>query len=875
MFQSTAAAAQHAPHIIHCTLNGQPVLIANHSANHMSFVELEAARDGTNQSEFAERIKFLHSLSETDTPESAATLLMNTVAGTIGFDRVMLYKFLPDWHGDVIAEWLTSGVTGFLGLRFPASDMPANARRLYLTNRQRIIADVGSDTFAITALPGVLPLDLTLSQVRAAHPVHIQYLRNIGVEASFSISVVAAGQLWGLIACHHLTPKHLSLQRRQLCEELARTAAIHITDLHALRLERTRAGFREILGEILGAIRSQNGNKRAIVTQLGRIRAAFNAHGVLARLNDEDFHGGHIPDDISLSALRNWLETYDKASVSASSTLSPALAKYPALIRFASGILYIPLAARDCLVLLRSEQVETVQWAGKPQDVQIRDETVALTPRASFQSWSEQVRGSSEPWSQAELESAAKFREQLTDYIDQVELETMALRDPLTGLANRPMFERAVQNAIRLAITHGQSSAVFVLDLDNFKPVNDSLGHAAGDELLIEVAGRLTSMMQERGSVARLGGDEFAIVQSDLRGAEDAELTARRILAEIGRPYVIRGQTVEIGVSIGLSMCPLHAVDHAELLEDADLALYQAKLSGRNTYKSFTGIMASDRESKVSARQELVEAMGTSGVMWLVYQPVINTKTRLLQSFEVFARWQHPLKGELSAREFLPLVEQSRLEVQFAEWSIREALQQGMLWMRKGLPLVPVCVNMSAGQFLNVDLVGMCGSLSRDLGIGLEWLRFDLDETALHVDFQRAAAKIAALATLGVLTNIDHFGQGLVSLNRVVDVKFNQLKITSRYFGGGIDAVRNESLVAIIRSIGKVMNIPVVATQIETEAMELRATSSGIEYLQGYRISPALPPDAAEGWLRGRTDPSTAPGTGQINERNNTSGSHR
>jgi EAL domain-containing protein (putative c-di-GMP-specific phosphodiesterase class I) len=303
-------------------------------------------------------------------------------------------------------------------------------------------------------------------------------------------------------------------------------------------------------------------------------------------------------------------------------------------------------------------------------------------------------------------------------------------------------------------------------------------------------------------------------------------------------------------------MCPLHAVDHDELLEDADLALYQAKLAGRNTYKAFTDNMASDKEAKDSIRQDLIAAMHSTGAMRLAYQPVINAHTRVLQSFEAFARWRHPLRGELSAREFLPLLEHGHLAVQFAEWSIREALHQGMLWMRKGLPLVPVCVNMSAGQFLNVDLVGICGSLSRDMRIGLEWLRFDLDETALHIDFQRASLRIAALATLGVLTNIDNFGQGLVALHRVVDLKFNQLKITGRYFQGGSDAARNEAMVAIIRSIGKVMNIPVVATQIETEAMESRALASGIEYLQGYHISPELSPDAAEGWIRNRAGSS-------------------
>jgi predicted signal transduction protein with EAL and GGDEF domain len=358
--------------------------------------------------------------------------------------------------------------------------------------------------------------------------------------------------------------------------------------------------------------------------------------------------------------------------------------------------------------------------------------------------------------------------------------------------------------------------------------------------------------MRSRDAVARLGGDEFGIVQFGLRRVQDANQTAERLLKELRQPYVIYGQSVEVGVSIGVSMCPIHAVEHDELLEDADLALYQAKLSGRNTFKSFTAAMVSTKEQKDSTRQELIDAM-SDGTLWLAYQPIVSSKSKLLQSFEAFARWQHPVKGELAAREFVLLIERCQLMTQFAEWGIRRVLQQGRLWMRKGLPLVPVSVNISATQFLSLDLAGLCSSLSRELDVGLEWLRIDLDETALNVDFQRAADKIAALSQLGILTNVDHFGKGLVALSRIVDMKINKLKITSRYFEAAKDTIRSDALVAIIHSIGTIMNVPIVATRIENQAMELRAIATGVEYLQGYHISLPLAADAAEVWLRDRS----------------------
>jgi diguanylate cyclase (GGDEF)-like protein len=853
LFKPDSSPGLHLPQIQHSELNGQTWLMANHSINKLTLVEIEANQTEPYQFGFADRVTYLKALGATDSPEGASMLLLERVAGISRFDRVMLYKFLPDWHGKVIAEVLTPGVQGFLGLRFPATDVPASARRLYLINWQRIIANIRSDSVPIIRALDSEPVDLSFSQLRAVHPVHIQYLKNIGVEASFSVSVVVAGRLWGLIACHHLSPKTVSLRERQLCEELARITAIHMTDMKAMQLEKERAGLREALAAILGALRVQDSNKRAIISQLAQIREAFRAEAILARLDDQNFHGGQVPEDISLSALLNWLEIYDRDAISASTTLiNSTLAKYPALVRFASGLLYIPLGGQDFLLLMRPEQIETVSWAGKPQSVAvIGDDVTDLTPRASFQAWTEQVEGSSELWSQVEVESASKLRELLIEYIEKVRLETMALRDPLTGLANRFMFEKAIEKAIRFAIRDGTVSAVYVLDLDKFKPVNDTLGHAAGDELLIEVGRRLTALMRSRDVVARLGGDEFAIVQWDLRRVQDADQTAERMLKEIRRPFTIQGQSVEIGVSIGVSMCPLHAIEYDELLEGADLALYQAKLAGRNTFKSFTGSMMSDIEQKDSVREGFIDAM-RGGQLWLAYQPVVSSKTKTLQSFEAFARWQHPAKGDLMAREFMSLIDQCQLATQFAEWTIRRALAQGKSWLRKGLPLIPVSVNLSARQFLSLDLVGLCASLSTELDIGLEWLRFDLDEAALESDFLRVAEKITMLSRLGILTNIDHFGQGLVALNQIVDLKINQFKIVSRYLQTGKDIVRNDAIVAIIHSIGTVMNIPVVATQIETEAMETRAISAGIEYLQGYHYSRSLVPDEAEVWLRNR-----------------------
>jgi diguanylate cyclase (GGDEF)-like protein len=864
LFKPADAPGQQFAHIEKLAVHERTMLIASHSVDAVTLVEMEPYLGDPHSFDFADRVGYLQALAATDTPESAANVLMTAVAGVNQYDRVMLYKFLPEWHGEVIAECLKPGVPGYLGLRFPAADLPANVRRLYVVNWQRLIADVEAQPVEVIRVPDCPTIDYSFSQIRAVHPVHIQYLKNLGVEASFSVSVMVGARLWGLVVCHNLTPKTVSLDRRQRCEELARTTGIHMAAMLDLQTERERAALRANVAAILGALRAENENKRSIVSQLLKIRQTFRAQGILAHLDDQDFHGGDIPDDVSLSALRNSLETADKSSIAARRSIIPSLAKYPALIRFASGTLLIPLTGQDFLLLMRPEQIEKVTWAGKPQGyLDDGKEIGRLTPRASFQAWSEQVKGTSEPWEDVEIEAAAEMRDVLIEYIDRCQLETLALRDPLTGLANRLMFEHALQEAIKYAIKDNMLAAVFMLDLDRFKAVNDTWGHAAGDELLIQVAGRLTAQMRARDTVARLGGDEFGIVGFDLRQAEDADRTAARIIADIRRPFTVHGHQVEVGVSIGVSMCPIHATEQGELLENADLALYEAKGAGRNTFKAFTNSMLSDADQKESVRHGLTDAM-RDGALFLAYQPIVSAKTGALQSFEAFARWQHPFRGELAARDFLPLVEQCQLLTPFAEWGIRRVLQQGKTWMSKALPLVPVSLNLSARQFLSLDLAGVCDSMSRELDIGLEWLRFDVEETVLQADFPRAADKIAALFKLGILINIDHFGQGLVPLNQMCDVKFNQLKITNKYFEAGPAMNRNDALIAIIHQVGRVLRVPIVATQIETEAMKLRALGAGIDCLQGYLISRPLTVDAAEAWLANRNGsegPTATPGT--------------
>ncbi len=572
--------------------NGRSLIAALHFSGPHLVLELEAARApvfGQREQVLAQGVA---ALAATDSEEAAARALMRQVADVSGYDRVMLYRFLPDWHGKVIDEMLRPGVEGFLGLHFPAGDVPANARGLYLVKRQRVIADVGAAPVAVLAAADGLSVDLTHAELRAVHPVHVQYLKNMEVAASFSVSVVAAGRLWGLIACHHLAPRALSFADRQLCEQLAAVAAIHMSDLQHLAYEQARHAHHLARARLRLELQASGGGRHAIATGLERMRSAFGAQGGWARLDGRNHYSGDVPDEASLSVLQRWLDRLEGEQVSSYDVLPAALEVSPALLRLASGLLYLPLGGQDFVVLLRVEQPESVAWAGGPAaPPESGAPPLGLGPRTSFRVWREQTRGRASPWLDTDIEAAALLRAMLLEHGERLDLERMALTDPLTGLCNRAMFERKLQEAVDIGVRDNALSALLLIDLDRFKPVNDRYGHPVGDALLVEVAERLRCHVRGRDVVARLGGDEFAIVQFHAGSEHDVEAAAARVLDAIRAPYAVLGHRVEIGASIGAVLCPQDAAEPQALVKLADLALYRVKRGGRDGFRLFDSSM--------------------------------------------------------------------------------------------------------------------------------------------------------------------------------------------------------------------------------------------------------------------------------------------
>jgi chemotaxis family two-component system sensor kinase Cph1 len=860
--------------------DGDPLVVIGHKQGEHRIFEFER-RKGSERKEFerpegveraknsqrhwwnhSARTRFVEELTGAHTVERCRELLVDWVFERSGYDRVMLYLFRSDWNGEVVRERCRPGVEGFLGLRFPAADIPPNARQMFALNLQRAIVDVDAEPSPIRRwMEGGQALDLTYSTLRSAHPVHLQYLKNMGVQASLTLSVVVNAKLRGMIACHHLSARELSIEDRLAFEEIARIVALHLTNVLGLLEQRSRSEMRQRLSQLRGALSAAGDDtKLALSNNLGMVREAFAAGGAWLRFEGEDLFVGRVPDKLSLAPMRDYLELLPREQLSHFGVLPESLRSYRALVVNASGVLFIPLGSVDFIALVRPEVIETVNWAGKPavaeEPAVVAVQTLGQTlgPRNSFAVWSEQVRHTSEPWSDTQLEFGERLRLDVEHFLGTARLEHIALHDPLTGLANRLLFERRLQAEVRNSMTHNNIFAVHIIDLDRFKQVNDTYGHGAGDQVLTEVARRLLEVVAPSDTVARLGGDEFAIIQAGLEDSARAVALAERIVQTISESYRVTENTVEIGVSIGVSSYPSDTVEESELLENADLALYHVKNSGRNAYSLYAPTMRSaeshDREG------ELLSSAIQNDEFRLMYQPIVDARSGDLRGLEAFLRWQRPGAREQAAGEFMALAEQRRLGPEIGEWVMDEVFRQYRQWLREGLPMVPITVNIANSEFASRDLLGQIERLGAQYETGWQWLRLDIKEAAVVADAGHSIRKLSKLREAGVGTNLDNFGSSFIPLGYLTQLPFRGIKLDAMLLDEKNSRQRRDALFNVVQSIAQVFSAQLIVTRVETQEMREALQHERIDFLQGYAI--ARPAHAAEAaaWL-GRPESMT------------------
>ncbi|MBT9502326.1 MAG: EAL domain-containing protein [Burkholderiaceae bacterium] len=422
-------------------------------------------------------------------------------------------------------------------------------------------------------------------------------------------------------------------------------------------------------------------------------------------------------------------------------------------------------------------------------------------------------------------------------------LSHMAHHDPLTGLPNRLMFSGSLQQSISRARRHGHRLALLFIDLDRFKLVNDSMGHAAGDELLKEIGRRLKHAVRAEDLVTRLGGDEFTVALEEVDSPELIATLVQKMMAEITRPLTLAGRDIVISASVGIALFPDDADTVDNLTKAADAAMYRAKERGRNTYAFYTSEITDSVHERMAIESGLRQALARDELL-LLYQPQFDAATRRLVGAEALLRWRHPERGLLLPDRFIAVAEESDLISAIGAWVIRQACAQARAWLDAGLAPLRIAVNVSARQVLHDHLVETVAEALRvnRLHAGNAEIEVEITESILQAA-ERSGAVLQCLRALGLRVAIDDFGTGYSSLSLLKHLPIDTLKIDRLFVRNIPDDADAKAITGAVISMAHTLGLRVVAEGVETEAQLAFLHGEGCDEVQGYLLGKPMPPE--------------------------------
>jgi len=771
-----------------------------------------------------------------------------------GFDRVMAYRFHADGHGEVIAEARIAALEPYLGLHYPASDVPPQARRLYMRQRVGTIADSSYQPVQLLGDPSLsngVAVDLTHSALRSASPIHREYMRNMKTAASMTIGLVHAGtsnwpKLWGMLVCHNTKPKIAGPELRAVADMIGQVVSLLLGSLSDAERSSQQFERQKMLNELANRLTGAMPLSEALIAEDQGLLQVVGAAGAIVRIDGAMHRVGQTPPRPAAEDAIALLQPLAGGALLAIDDLGTRYPELADCTEYGSGALLLPLGhdSEDAILWFRPELPRTVAWGGNPNQHVIADPaTGRLSPRASFTAWREVVSGRSEPWAEVDCALARQLRtafEHAAAQRTKAELAKLRHYDALTGLPNRRLLQQ------RLAEAQNDTStvtALLFLDIDRFKAVNDTMGHAAGDALLIEVARRLVDIAGPDHVTARLGGDEFVIL---CRGLDRDALTdlSERVRAAIEISYDIIGRPCYVSASIGIAIAD--QLGGLDLVCAADTAMYAAKQGGGNRGVVFGPSLSEQAHGHAALDIDMREALSAGDQFTLLYQPLfrITNGARRLVGFEALLRWQHPRHGRMIPCQFIPQAEQSGMILPLGEWVLAQAVRQGRAFqLIRPDAEMRIAVNVSPSQ---IPQPGFCSGLAG----ALEAEAFP--PTALFLEVTdsilanvAATSMLAEIRKLGVRVVIDDFGIGHSSHRFLRSLQADEVKLDHRFFGEATGDMFGGVLGAVI-ALAHAACMPVAFEGIETQSEADIALGAGADIVQGFFFAPPLSASAAE-----------------------------
>jgi diguanylate cyclase (GGDEF)-like protein len=417
------------------------------------------------------------------------------------------------------------------------------------------------------------------------------------------------------------------------------------------------------------------------------------------------------------------------------------------------------------------------------------------------------------------------------------------LHDPLTDLPNRTLFLDRLALALARLQRHPASIAVLFIDLDNFKVVNDSLGHGAGDRLLVELGRRLRGAIRPHDTIARFGGDEFVVLCEDIAEARDAVTVGQRIVEAASEPFMLEGREMFVSASVGVALAIDADATPETLLRDADVAMYRAKERGRGRVEVFDEALRARIIERLDLENGLRRALQRDELR-VYYQPEMSMSQGRMVAVEALVRWEHPERGLLEPAEFIPLAEETGLIVEIGAWVLREACKQLASWRANGAEL-DVAVNVSARQLTQPDIVETVRAALEETGLPADALCLEITESAVMRDPEATLATLTLVKELGVKVALDDFGVGFSSLAQLKEMlPLHAIKVDRSFISGLADDDRNSAIVAAVVMMATTLGLTAIAEGVETEAQVLQARALGCDVSQGFFFTAPEPAEA-------------------------------